>query len=79
MTRGEMAAFLVRAYDLAPTKADHFGDDGGHIFEPAINALGAVRVTLGCNPPDNSMFCPDDPIRRDQMATFLVRARDLKG
>jgi hypothetical protein len=41
--------------------------------------LGTVRVTLGCNPPDNSMFCPDDPIRRDQMATFLVRARDLKG
>jgi Cysteine-rich secretory protein family/S-layer homology domain len=79
MTRGEMAAFLVRAYDLAPTEADHFGDDGGHIFEHAINALGAARITLGCNPPDNSMFCPDDPIRRDQMATFLIRARDLKG
>jgi hypothetical protein len=79
MTRGEMAAFLVRAYDLAPSQADHFGDDGGHIFERAINALGAARITLGCNPPDNSMFCPDDPIRRDQMATFLVRARELKG
>ena len=74
MTRGEMAAFLVRAFDLPASKTDYFGDDRGHIFEDAINRLGAAGITLGCNPPENSRFCPDDPIRRDQMATFIVRA-----
>ena len=79
MTRGEMAAFLARAFDLPAATTDYFGDDGGHIFEDAINRLGAAGITLGCNPPENSKFCPDDPIRRDQMATFLVRAGDLTG
>lgn len=74
MTRGEMAAFLARAFDLPAATIDYFGDDDGHIFEDAINRLGAAGITLGCNPPENSKFCPDDPIRRDQMATFLVRA-----
>ena len=74
MTRGEMAAFLVRAFDLPASTTDYFGDDRGHIFEDAINRLGAAEITMGCNPPQNSRFCPDDPIRRDQMATFLVRA-----
>ena len=79
MTRGEMAAFLARAFDLPASTTDYFGDDSGHIFEDAINRLGAAGITLGCNPPANSKFCPDDPIRRDQMATFLVRAGDLAG
>jgi hypothetical protein len=74
MTRGEMAAFLARAFDLRAATTDYFGDDRGHIFEDAINRLGAAGITLGCNPPENSKYCPDDPIRRDQMATFLVRA-----
>ena len=74
MTRGEMAAFLVRAFDLPASTTDYFGDDRGHIFEDAINRLGAAGITMGCNPPENTNFCPDDPIRRDQMATFLVRA-----
>jgi len=74
MTRGEMAAFLVRAFDLPASKTDYFADDHGHIFEDAINRLGAAGITMGCNPPENSRYCPDDPIRRDQMATFLVRA-----
>jgi hypothetical protein len=69
-----MAAFLVRAFDLRASTTDYFGDDRGHIFEDAINRLGAAGITLGCNPPENTRYCPDDPIRRDQMATFLVRA-----
>ena len=34
-------------------------------------------MTIGCNPPANTRFCPDDPIRRDQMATLLTRATHL--
>jgi hypothetical protein len=79
MTRGEMAAFLARAFDLPAATTDHFVDDSGHIFEDAINRLRSAGITLGCNPPANTNFCPDDPIRRDQMATFLARAGDLTG
>ncbi|MGA9595820.1 MAG: hypothetical protein WBV06_06670, partial [Acidimicrobiia bacterium] len=31
----------------------------------------------GCNPPDNTLFCPRDPVTREQMATFLARALHL--
>lgn len=79
MTRGEMAAFIVRAFDLPASTTDYFGDDRGHIFEDAINRLARAGITRGCNPPENTGFCPDEPIRRDQMATFLARAGDLSG
>ena len=79
VTRGQMAAFLVRAYDLtAGSGSDVFGDDNGTTFEDDIDRLATAGITLGCNPPDNTMFCPSQPIRRDQMATFLARAGDLE-
>lgn len=76
MTRGQMAAFLARAFDFAPTDEDSFIDDEGHLFEGAINRMAAEGVTQGCNPPDNDRFCPDDPVTRGQMATFLTRVSD---
>jgi len=36
--------------------------------------LAGVGITKGCNPPANTMFCPDDFVTRAQMAGFLVRA-----
>ena len=54
-----------------------FVDDNGHVFEPAIEAVAAVGITKGCNPPTNDMFCPDDPVTRGQMAAFLARGLDL--
>jgi hypothetical protein len=78
VTRGQMAAFLVRAYGFqGDTGADRFSDDNGSVFEDDIEILAEVGVTLGCNPPDNDAFCPDDPVRRDQMASFLGRAEGL--
>jgi hypothetical protein len=55
---------------------DLFTDDDGHLFEHAIDKLGAAKVTLGCNPPANTHFCPDDYMTRGQMAAFLKRALD---
>jgi hypothetical protein len=80
VTRGQMAAFLVRAlgYDDAGA-GDLFDDDDGSIFERDIDILGTAGITKGCDPPDNTMFCPDDPVRRDQMASFLARALELIG
>jgi len=77
MTRGEMAAMLARAFDHPASSEDHFVDDDGHLFQDAINRIAAAGVTLGCNPPANDRFCPDDSIARDQMATFLTRALGL--
>ena len=53
-----------------------FTDDDGSIFEGAIEAIAAEGITLGCNPPANDRFCPDDQVTRGEMAVFLARAFD---
>lgn len=78
VSRGQMAAFLVRAYGYAdPGKGDWFTDDDGSVFEEDIDRLRVAGVTLGCNPPANTRYCPLDFVRRDQMASFLGRAEGL--
>jgi len=75
VTRGQMAAFLVRALDLpAWVGADRFVDDDESVFEGDVEALAAAGITVGCNPPANDRFCPDDGVTRGQMAAFLARA-----
>ncbi|HEX2153346.1 MAG TPA: PQQ-dependent sugar dehydrogenase [Acidimicrobiia bacterium] len=77
VTRGEMAAFLTRAYGYVASESDVFEDDDSSIFEGDIDALASADVTRGCNPPESDRFCPDDPVTRAQMASFLVRAEGL--
>ena len=74
VTRGQMAAFLVRAKGFSTINSDYFIDDEGSVFENAINRLRTAGVTQGCNPPANTRYCPDDFVTRGQMAAFLVRA-----
>ncbi len=75
VTRGQMAAFLVRAFHYADgVGADMFSDDSNSVFETDIDRLATAGVTRGCNPPDNTAFCPDAEVTRGQMATFLRRA-----
>jgi len=75
VTRGQMAAFLVRALGYtAGAGSDQFTDDDGSIFETDIERLAAAGVTRGCNPPANDRFCPDRAVTRAQMAAFLHRA-----
>ncbi|HLV90784.1 MAG TPA: S-layer homology domain-containing protein [Acidimicrobiia bacterium] len=73
VTRGEMAAFLVRALALSAGNKV-FDDTVGHLFRSEIAALEKAGITRGCNPPANTRFCPDDAVTRGQMAAFLVRA-----
>ena len=77
VTRGQMAAFLVRALDLTTNDGFDFADDNGHTFETEIEKLASAGITLGCGAPAHNTFCPDDPVTRGQMAAFLVRALDL--
>jgi hypothetical protein len=77
VSRGEMAAFLVRALDLPAGPAGRFVDDDDSIFRADVEALAAAGITLGCNPPINDRFCPDEPVERGEMAAFIVRAMRL--
>jgi len=77
VTRGQMAAFLVRALGYTDDGGGNlFIDDNGNTFEGDIDKLGTAGVTRGCNPPTNDRFCPDDNVTREQMAAFLRRALD---
>jgi uncharacterized protein YkwD len=77
VTRGAMAAFLARALGLPASNAVDFIDDNGSIFEDSIQKIAAVGITNGCNPPSNTMFCPNDYVTRGQVAAFLARALGL--
>lgn len=50
-----------------------FTDDNGNVHEPAIEAIAAEGITFGCDPPENTKYCPDDMVTRGQMAAFLDR------
>ncbi|MEA3511552.1 MAG: S-layer homology domain-containing protein, partial [Actinomycetota bacterium] len=77
VTRGQMAAFLVRAFGYTdPGAGDLFADDDGSTFEEDIDRLATAGITTGCNPPGNTRYCPDAVLTRAQMATFLRRALD---
>jgi hypothetical protein len=74
VTRGQMAAFLARALNLPASSDDRFNDDNSSEFEGAINKVAAAGITVGCNPPANTRFCPERRVTRAEMATFLVRS-----
>lgn len=72
VSRAQMATFLTRALGLTPVDGSRFDDVTG-VHAANINAVADAGITLGCT-GDGSRFCPNDPVRRDQMATFLDRA-----
>ncbi|MEA2024770.1 MAG: S-layer homology domain-containing protein [Actinomycetota bacterium] len=76
VTRGQMAAFVRRAFSLPSSSTNYFVDDDDSVFEGDINAVAAAGITKGCNPPTNDRFCPDGNVTREQMAAFLRRAFD---
>ena len=74
VTRAQMATFLVRAFNLEDgDQAFEFTDIAGTTHEENIRRLASVGVTAGCA-TEPLRFCPDAPVTRGQMATFLVRA-----
>ena len=38
-----------------------------------IKKLKELGITQGCNPPQNNRYCPQNPVTRAQMATFIYR------
>ena len=76
VSRAQMAAFLVRAFDLEAAEPAGFVDTAGNTHEANIDALAAAAVTAGCKTEPLS-YCPSKSVTRAQMATFLARALGL--
>lgn len=65
---------VVVAIPLAALAADAFDDvPDSNVHHDDITWLRDAGVTLGCNPPANTDFCPGDPVLRQQMASFMRR------
>ena len=70
-------AVRVSPYITTVTDPPGFDDIVGHLFEGDIEWAAEEGITKGCNPPANTLFCPDDPVSREVMAAFINRALDL--
>ncbi len=74
LNRGEMAAFFVRALGLTDGgSGDFFVDDDDSVFRNDIDKVAVAGITYGCNPPQNTMFCPTRTLNRGEIAAFLQR------
>ncbi|HEY9419796.1 MAG TPA: S-layer homology domain-containing protein, partial [Thermoanaerobaculia bacterium] len=80
VSRAEMAVFLLRAkygasYAPPAPAGTLFSDVPASYWAAAwIEQLAADGITTGCGA---GRFCPEDKIRRDEMAAFLVRTFGL--
>lgn len=78
VTRAQMAAFLARAADKVGIElgagSNYYGDDDDSVHEPAINAISAEGIAQGTSV---GRFGPNDPVRREQMGSFLARTLNL--
>jgi S-layer homology domain len=76
MTREEMTLTLAKALDVFQPPAcvpgsEMFNDvPASSPFCPFIEELSRRGITGGCAP---GLFCPGDPVTRQQMAVFLVK------
>jgi SpoIID/LytB domain protein len=71
VTREQMASFIARAMGLSSVRptfddVDPNGTHGGN-----VGAIAARGITTGCQA---DRYCPRDPVKRDQMTSFLYRA-----
>ena len=64
-------AVAVIAIAVPASAAERFDDVAAtSTHREAIEELVESGITLGCDP---GRYCPQDPVRRDQMASFLTR------
>lgn len=73
--RSEMAEILTKAFELQATKTWSFSDvPSGSELAGYVSAIADSAITTGCS---QTAYCPDLPVSRGQMATFLARALGL--
>jgi hypothetical protein len=76
VSRAEMAAFLVRAFDHASELEQARGMftdvDPSAWYAPSAELIYDLGITTGCS-TSPLKYCPDTMVPRDQMASFLAR------
>ena len=78
VTRQQMAVFLLKAehglcYAPPPCTPGFFDDVAcPSTYAAWIEALATEGITGGCG---GNSYCPSSPVRRDQMAVFLLKAK----
>ena len=75
--RQQMAVFLLKAkhglcYTPPPCQGDFLDVPCPSTFADWIEALADEGISGGCG---SGNFCPTNPVRRDQMAPFLLKAK----
>ena len=77
IARWLMAVWLVRVVDgqdPEPVDVSRFADvDASQWWAAHVERLAELGITVGCA-REPAQYCPDDPVTRAQMATFLKRA-----
>ncbi len=75
-----VAVAALLAIPMVAIAADRFNDvPDTNIFHDDIAWLADAGVTAGCNPPANDEFCPEDAVKRQQMAAFMRRFAQYLG
>ena len=74
ITRAEFASLLVTAFGLTKGEGKSFTDTVDHWAKEAIAAANAAGIVNGYS---DTIFGPDDPITREQMAVMIVKAARL--
>jgi hypothetical protein len=76
VTREQMAAFIMRAkgeFNPPTPQSQRFLDvPPSNTFYRFIDRLAALQITLGCT-ADHTLYCPNSPVLREQMAAFMLR------
>ena len=72
---------LIAALVIAPPRpvaagSSPFTDISDSLFKNDIEWLYAEEITTGCQA---TLYCPKDPVTREQMASFLARMFDLSA
>lgn len=71
---------LVAGAPLAVIASHSFTDvTDDNQFHDSIDWMQRNSVTFGCNPPDNTEYCPTDNVSRQQMAAFMFRLARTQG
>jgi hypothetical protein len=74
------AVAVVIALPVAVIAAHSFDDvPDSNQFHDAIGWMQENGITIGCNPPANTQYCPEDSVSRQQMAAFMFRLAQTQG
>ncbi len=78
VTRAQMAVLLIRAFngiEAVETPTGVFDDVPASVsYAAAVEGILAAGITHGCNKTPGRNYCPEQPVKRSQMASFITRA-----